>query len=278
MTLRRLLSVPAVGLCATALVGCGGDTLSFDPVANAASRTVETTSARVAFTATMSVDGVGGMSFSGRGIFDGRSKSGAMNMRFTLPAEARAQLGADPTMDMIFDGHKGLVVYMRSPLFKPVAPGKWVKIDLAKLADKAGVDLGEIMNANQADPSQSLRMLMASSDADVIGYDRVRGVFTTHYTLDVDLERLARDNKEMRKALDQVRKLTGIDSYPAEAWIDDQGRVRRMKIDMSFNTPVGGAFTMSMTEELYAFGVKAKIQRPRASQVVDMSALIGSGS
>jgi hypothetical protein len=275
MTPRRLLSLLAFGLCATALVGCGGDTLSFDPVANAADKTAATTSARVAFTATMSAEGVGGMAFSGSGIFDGRSKSGAMNMRFTLPAEARAQLGADPTMDMIFDGRNGFVIFMRSPLFRQLGPGKWVKMDLEKLADKEGIDLGAITNANQVDPSQSLRMLMASSETDVIGYDRVRGVFTTHYTLDIDLERLAKDNKEMRKGLDEVRKLTGADSFPAEAWIDDQGRVRRMKIDMSFNTPVGGAFTMSMTEELYAFGVKVKIQRPPASQVVDMSALIG---
>jgi hypothetical protein len=275
MTPRRLLSLLAFGLCATALVGCGGDTLSFDPVANAADKTAATTSARVAFTATMSAEGVGGMAFSGSGIFDGRSKSGAMNMRFTLPAEARAQLGADPTMDMIFDGRNGFVIFMRSPLFRQLGPGKWVKMDLEKLADKEGIDLGAITNANQVDPSQSLRMLMASSETDVIGYDRVRGVFTTHYTLDVDLERLAKDNKEMRKGLDEVRKLTGADSFPAEAWIDDQGRVRRMKIDMSFNTPVGGAFTMSMTEELYAFGVKVKIQRPPASQVVDMSALTG---
>ncbi len=278
MTLRRLLSVLSLVICAAALVGCGGDTLSFDPVANAANKTADSTSARVAFTATMSAEGVGGMSFSGSGVFDGRSKSGAMKMKFTLPGELRAQLGADPSMDMIFDGRNGLVMYMRSPLFKAPVSGKWVKMDLAKLADKAGVDLGAIINANQADPSQTLRMLMASSDADVVGYDRVRGVFTTHYTLDVDLDRLANDYKELRKPLDQVRKLTGIDSYPAEAWIDDQGRVRRLKIDMSFNTPVGGAFTMTMTEELYAFGVKVKIQPPPATQVVDISALIGSGS
>jgi hypothetical protein len=278
MTARRVLSLLCIAVCGATLVGCGGDTLAFDPVASAATKTADTTSSRVAFTATMDVDGVGGMTLSGAGLFDGRTKSGALNMRFALPADAQAQLGGvDPTMQMIFDGRHGLVMYMRSPLLRTLAADKWVKMDLAKVAKKAGIDLGSLMNANQADPSQSLKMLMASSDAHPLGFDRVRGVFTTHYTLKVDLARLAKDNKAMSKALDQVRKLTGVDSYPAEAWVDDQGRVRKLKVDMSFNSAAGGAFTMSLTEELYAFGVKADIQPPPASDVLDYSSLVNSG-
>lgn len=276
MTARRILSLVCLAVSAAALAGCGGDTLSFDPVANAAGKTVDTTSARVEFTATMNIDGVGGMAFNGKGIFDGRTRSGALNMRFTLPAEAQAQLGVtDPTMQMIMDGRHGLVVYMRSPMLRTLATDKWLKFDMQKLAEKEGVDLSALMNANQADPSESLRMLMASSDTHPIGYDRVRGVFTTHYTLNIDLARLAKDNKELRKQLDAVRKLTGVTTYPAEAWIDDRGRVRRLKIDMSFNTPTGGAFTMSMTEELYAFGIKVNVQAPAASEVVDAASLLG---
>ena len=276
MTARRVLSLLCLAVCAAALVGCGGDTLSFDPVASAASKTVDTTSSRVQFTATMNVEGVGGMAFAGSGIFDGRTRTGALNMRFTLPADAVAQLGgADPTMQMIMDGRNGLVVYMRSPLFRTFATDKWLKIDMAKMAKKEGVDLSGLMNANQADPSESLRMLMASSDAHAIGYDRVRGVFTTHYKLNIDLALLAKDNKELRESLDNVRKLTGVTSYPAEAWIDDKGRVRRLKIDMSFNAPTGGAFQMSMTEELYAFGVKVNVQPPAASEVIDAASVLG---
>jgi hypothetical protein len=277
MTLRRLLSLLCLAVSATTLVGCGGDTLAFDPVANAATKTADSTSARVAFEASMNIDGVGGMSFSGAGIFDGRSKSGALNMNFNLPPAARAQLGADPKMEMIFDGSDGFVLYIRSTLFDKQVPARsWVKMDLEKLADKEGVDLSALMNANQADPSQTLRMLMASSDSHVMNYDRVRGVLTTHYALNVDLKRLAKENKALRKSLEQLIDVVGIDSYPAEAWIDNKGNVRKIKIDMSFNSPLGGAFTMTMTEELYDFGVKATIQPPPASQVVDMSALIGS--
>jgi hypothetical protein len=279
MTLRRVLSLLCLVLCAAAVAGCGGDTFSFDPVASAATKTAASQSARVEFTATMNVDGVGGLAFSGSGVFDGRSRSGALNMRFQLPPAAQAQLGGvDPSMEMIMDGRAGLVMYMRSPLFDRYAGDKWIKVDMAKLAQKEGVDLQGLMNANQADPSQTLDMLRASTDAHPIGYDHVRGVFTTHYKLNVDLARLAKTHKELRKTLDTVRKLTGISSYPAEAWIDDAGRVRRLKIDMSLNTPVGGAYTMSMTEDLYAFGIKVDVRPPDSSQVLDAGALLSQGA
>jgi hypothetical protein len=269
MSLRRALSLLCLALSAAAVAGCGGDTFSFDPVASAASKTATSQSSRVEFTATMTV--AGNMSFSGSGVFDGRTRSGALNMRFQLPPEAQAQLGGvDPSMQMIMDGHSGLVMYMRSPMFKTLPAGKWVKVDLAQLAKRQGVDLQALMNANQADPSQTLDMLTASTDAHPLGYDRVRGVLTTHYKLNIDLQRLARHDKELRKSYDMLRKLTSITSFPAEAWIDSAGRVRRVKLDMSM-----GVFTLSMTEDLYAFGIKVNVPPPDASQVLDLSALTG---
>ena len=271
MRLRRLLSLLCLAACTAAVAGCGGDTLSFDPVASAATKTAASETSRVAFTATMNVDGVGGMAFSGAGVFDGRMRSGALNIRYQLPPAAQAQLGGvDPTMQMIMDGRSGLVMYMRSPLFARVAGDKWIKVDLAQQAKKEGIDLQALMNSTQADPSQTLAMLTASTDAHPIGYDRVRGALTTHYRFNIDLARLAKQHKELRETFDNVRKLTGVSSYPAEAWIDNAGRVRRLKIDMSYNTPVGGTFTMSMTEELYAFGIKVDIRPPDASQVISL--------
>ncbi|MFL5945325.1 MAG: hypothetical protein ACJ74C_07805 [Gaiellaceae bacterium] len=276
MTARRVVSLLCAAVCATALVGCGGDTLSFDPVAQAANQTAKSESSRVAFSANVQIDGVGGMSMSGSGVFDGRARSGAMNMRFALPGGMASMFGgADPSMEMIVDGRKGLVMYMRSPLFKTMAGTRWLKLDMAKLAQKQGFDLNSMMNANQADPSQSLHMLMASSDAHAIGYDRVRGVFTTHYTLKVDLARLAKGNDEYDEMVEQLKQMSGATSFPAEAWIDDKGRVRRMKIDMSLNSPTGGAVTMSMTMDLYAFGIKVDVPPPAASDVVDLSTLLG---
>ena len=276
MSLRRTLALLCLAVSPVALTGCGGDTLSFDPVAKAATKTAQTESARVAFEANMSIEGIGGISFSGSGVFDGKSRSGALNMKFNMPQAAQTELGANPTMNMIVDGGDGIVLYMRSPMFdKQLPAGSWVKMDLEKLAKKQGVDMSQLMNANQADPSQTLGMLRASKDAHVMNYDRVHGVLTTHYMLNLDLKRLAKENTTMSKSIEQLMDMTDAESFPAEAWIDDKGNVRKLKIDMSMSAPTGGELKMTMTEELYDFGVNVTIQPPPASQVVDMSALLG---
>jgi hypothetical protein len=275
MTPGRVLSLLCLALCAAALVGCGGDALALDPVAQAASTTAKTTSSRFEFRASIDAGSVGTMSFDGNGVYDGKNKSGWMNMHFAMPPAFQAQLPtANPSMEMIFDGSHGLVMYMRSPLFdKTVPTGKWVKMDVEKMAKKQGVDLGAIMNVNQADPSQALRMLMASSDAHVTGSERIRGVQTTHYAFNIDFKKLVHDNK----ALKQLTEAMGSVSAPAEAWIDAQGRVRRLVVKMS----MGGAqlatpMTMTMTEELYDFGVRTNITPPSDDLVVDLSSLAGS--
>jgi hypothetical protein len=275
MTPGRVLALFCLVVCASALVGCaGGDTLALDPVAQAASTTVKTTSSRFEFRASVNAGSAGSFSFDGNGIFDGKNKSGWMNMHFAMPPAVQLQLGsADPSMEMIFDGNHGLVMYMRSPLFDKVVPtGKWVKMDLEKLAKKEGVDLGAIMNANQADPSQSLHMLMASSDARVTGSERIRGVQTTHYTFNIDLEKLAQDNKAFRP----LKEATGSAFAPATAWIDARGRVRRLAVTMSLGAQLGTPVTMTMTEDLYDFGVQTNITRPADDLVVDISSLSGS--
>jgi hypothetical protein len=275
MTLRRVLSLLCLGFCASALVGCaGGDALALDPVAQAADTTAKTTSSRFEFRASVQAGSMGSLSFNGTGIYDGKRKAGWMNMHFSMPAGFQLQVPtSDPTMEMIFDGSHGLVMYMRSPLFEKMLPaGKWVKMDVAKVAKQQGVDLGAIMNANQADPSQSLRMLMASSAARVTGSERIRGVQTTRYAFNVDFDKLAHDNK----ALKQFTEVAGAVSAPAEAWIDAQGRVRRLAVTMSMGGRLGTPMTMTMTEDLYDFGARADIAFPSDDMVVDLSALTRS--
>jgi len=277
MTLRRVLSLLCLAASASALVGCaGGDALALDPVAKAASTTANTTSSRFDFQASLSAGSVGSFSFHGNGIYDGKNKSGWMNMHFALPAAYQLQVPtSDPSMEMIFDGSHGLVMYMRSPLFDKMVPtGKWVKMDLGKMAKKEGVDLGAIMNANQADPSQSLRMLMASSGAHVTGAERIRGVETTHYSFNIDFKKLAHDNKQFK----QLTEATGSLSAPAEALVDAQGRVRRLTITMSLGAQLGTPMSMTMTEDLYDFGARADITPPSDDLVVDLSSLSGSTS
>jgi hypothetical protein len=278
MTIRRGLSLLCLLICASALVGCaGGDALALDPVAQAASTTATTTSSRFEYRASLTTPSVGSFSFQGNGTYDGKHKSGWMNMHFALPPAYQLQLpSSDPTMEMIFDGSHGLVMYMRSALFDKLVPvGKWVKMDVGKMAEQKGVDLGGIMSANRADPSQSLRILMASSgNARVTGSERIRGVQTTHYAFDIDFEKLARGNE----AFKNLTEAAGSVSAPAEAWIDAKGRVRRLAVSMSMGAKLGTPMTLTMTEDLYDFGVQVNVTPPSGDAVVDLAALTGSSS
>jgi hypothetical protein len=100
-------------------------------------------------------------------------------------------------------------------------------------------------------------------------------VQTTHYAFNIDFKKLAHDNKQFR----QLAEATGSVSAPAEAWIDGKGRVRRLAVTMSLKAAqLGTPMTMTMTEDLYDFGVHANIAAPSDDLVVDLSSLVGAGS
>jgi hypothetical protein len=269
MTLRRVISLLCLTVCTVALVGCGGDTFALDPVASAADKTASSYSSRFTFTA--EVTGMAGnFSMAGNGIFDGRAKTGWMNMTMKVPPQMQSQLGSNPSIELIMDGSDGLVMYMRSSAFAGLPSNKWLKFDVEKLADKGGVDLDAFMNTNRGDPSQVLAMLKASSQARVTGFEKVRGVRTTKYALRIDLSKLGEDagfGEQFQQALD----MTGVKSFPAEAWVDSQERIRRLKLTWS----MGNQFGMTITEEFFDFGVRANIFPPAESDVVDLSAMIG---
>ena len=101
MSPRRLGLLLCAVLCAGALTGCAAhDTLSLDPVANAATKTAKTTSSRFLFSASLDAGAMGQFSFHGNGMFDGPTKRGWANMHFTLPLSAQQQLGTPMTMSM----------------------------------------------------------------------------------------------------------------------------------------------------------------------------------
>jgi hypothetical protein len=260
--------------------GCGAglrDTLSLDPVASAATKTQRVTSARVAFTGSFAGPWADQrFSFDGSGILDGASGAGSMHFAFRFPPALSGTLGANASMDMIVQSKPHLVMYMRSPLFARSLPGAkaWLKMDLTKFAATKGVDLGSLQQLNQTDPMQDLHYLTGASASRELGYDQVRGVFTKHYALTIDLNRLAKGNRRLHAALDRLRGAMGT-KIPAEAWVDDQGLLRKLALNFTLANTPDGPFRMSLSEELYDFGAKVRVRTPPASQVTDATKLLG---
>ena len=181
---RVLLALQVVAL-ALGLTACGGDTLALDPVASAATKTVESGSSRVEFAIAVKAAGQS-VDMTGSGRFDYRHPRGAVTYRMQLPG-----LG-NVSMEMRMVGTK---LYLRLPqeVVGPALPnGKpWFGLDLDKSLERAG--LGSLGFTQQQDPAQTLQYLRAaSSGVKESGSATVRGVDTTRYVGRLDF----------RKALD----------------------------------------------------------------------------
>jgi hypothetical protein len=279
VTLRRFQLAFLLVLVPLA-AACGGvgvrDALSIDPVASAATKTSAAQSVRVTFDGSISGPWAGQrFGFTGTGAVDCASLTGEMHFRFNFPSAMRAQLGAAPSMDMIFETKHGFVAYMRSPMFAKFVPGSkpWLKMDLAKVAALKGIDLNGLQQMGQMDPTQNLEFLTGAGESRELGWDRVRGALTKHYALTIDLDQLAKGNAELGKALKQLRDVTGT-KLPAEAWIDGQGLLRKFAFSFSLAKSPDGPIRMSLSEEFYGFGEAVHVHAPPASQVTDATKLL----
>jgi hypothetical protein len=270
------VALAAAALCAAlALVtGCGSDVVSLDPVADAATKTQTAGSARFSLKATFTInhDHAQSMAISGDGIVNMATSSARMQLRYELPAEIQATLPGDMTMEAIFDGSDGLVVYMKMSLLRELLPpGKeWLKFDLEKFGKAKGIDLREMMQANQGDPMQTLQYLRSAGNVEKVGVDLVRRVRATHYRATIDLRKtLEQAPESLKPSLDKILSMMSDTTYPAEIWLDDDGLLRRFKFTMSYNVPGTGSAETTMEEKLYDFGVDADISPPPADRVLD---------
>jgi hypothetical protein len=253
---RRLLLLCVLALLA---VGCGGDTTSLEPLAEAARKTSDVPGAHFVLTGKV-VGGGERLEFRGPGEIADHGRK--LHMRMTMPAETLGMKGladGDVTFDVVGTGQ---YFFFRGGPFSELAGGKWVRIK----DNERGFDLG------QNDPSQMLEYLHATSEVEALGEDTVRGVHTTHYEARIQLDRIAdRVSPEAARDLRRLTQGAGIQEIPLEVWVDDESLVRRLTMDWH---PDGGTVAFEM--ELFDFG-DVEIDVPPASDSVDLTKLLGGG-
>ena len=272
---RVLLALQLVALC-VGLTACGGDALALDPVASAAAKTVETGSSRVEFTVAMNVDGES-VGMSGSGAFDYQEARGEASYRMQLP------MFGEVGMDMRMVGTK---VFVRLPeaLSGGLTGGKaWVGLDVGKSLEQAG--LGSLDFTQQQDPAQMLQSLRAASTGVTeAGSATVRGVETTRYTGRLDfhkaledgidgLELSAAERQRAREGMQRMLDQLGAKGVPFEVFVDDDGLLRRMTMDMNMTTE-GESMTMAMKMDYFDFGTDVNVQAPPPSDVFDATGLL----
>ena len=274
--MRRLL-LPLALLLALAASACGGSDSSStegspssapaaQAVADAGQKSSDAGSARASFTANFTGTTSGTM--TGEGEFSNREGHLTLDM-----SDLGGGAFGDGTAELTFSD---LVYYMKLPQGAglPLPPGKeWFKIDLKQLGQTQGLDLEQLTQLSQSDPSQALAFLQgASDDFHEVGTEEVRGEQTTHYAGTVDLDKVA-ENAPPDLA-DQYKKLAELapsPTVPMDVWIGEDGYVHKLR----FEQKLAAGSSMTMEEELYDWGTDVNVTVPSNDEVVDLTQLLG---
>lgn len=282
----RLALPAAAAALAFALAGCGGgggEKKGTDPegptlstVALAATKTADAGSARFSFS--MTTKGVQGttqaFSLTGEGAFDYESQRGSLTLDIGALADTLGP-GAGSEIEIIFDG---AIIYLRFPfLTEQLGQGKpWLKLDLVALGTERGLDLGQLAQLNRGNPTQALNYLRAAGDFTKAGEEDVRGAATTRYRGTIDLRKaLELVEGEQRAPVQEVIDEAGLTELPAEAWVDGDGFLRKMKLEYAKLPGLKGSLTLAM--ELYDHGGEVDVAPPPAAQVTDITELSATG-
>jgi hypothetical protein len=282
---KRVLALLPVAVVLGALLvltGCGSkDALTLDPVASAASKTTEAGSSRVAFETSMQLFGKD-VSFTADGLFDYGDSTGSM----TLDLGSMLPLAGVGQFELRMVDKK---IYMRLPSLMGLGlptDKEWVSLEPGKALEGAGFG-GLDPSSMQQDPAQLLRLLRASSEVTSAGTATIRGVDTMRYTAKLDLRKSIEANAEeleltqeqralLRQAAEQLVDQVETDTLPVEVYVDDDGLLRRLALDLSLSAE-GQRVSMKQTTDFYDFGVDVDVVAPPASQVFDLTKQLQSG-
>jgi hypothetical protein len=162
----------------------------------------------------------------------------------------------------------------------PAIPGDhkpWIEFELPKeLSGFGGLGpgVGPGPGEGAADPTEALRYLeAAASKVDLVGQEQVRGVAATRYAVTFDA---ANQAAQLPAQLRGFYEESGFAfARPADVWIDQQGRLRKIHYAITMKAPDLGTaaeqtapkVTVDSTLELYDFGVEVQVTPPPASQV-----------
>jgi hypothetical protein len=214
-------------------------------------RTVEKNSTHMTLSAMAA-----GQETTGEGDLELGSEDAAMSMDMTTGMGSMSMVFVDRTL------------YMKLP--QEAEPGKpWFRIDPnddSELAKALGT-MSEQLSKN-ADPRASLEMFQNAGEITDTRAEDLDGTPTTHYTITVDVKRLAANQADptvqegMEKAI-----AGGMKDFPVNVWVDENGLPLRFTLDTPTPDGKGGMTTIKMRIDYSKWGEPVEITAPPADQV-----------
>lgn len=275
-------------LAALGLAGCGGSSgtitvkgaeaqgelrpatgVSVESLRLAAARTSSETSG--GFEMVMSVggggsDGVlaGSMTMTMSGVYTGTQSQ--MSMRTDMAGleelpEGLGEMASMLDMEMITDGDVGYVRGGMFSMFGGQDPDVWVRMPVEEVAAQS-------MASPLGDDGVTDLLSGAYGEVAEVGAEDVRGVGTTRYRVLLDPEQVA-SNPLMSDAGAELRAL---DEVPMDVWVDGDGFVRRMAVELAGSD----APSMTLRMEFFDLGDPVAIEVPADAVDFDESAFADS--
>jgi hypothetical protein len=94
----------------------------------------------------------------------------------------------------------------------------------------------------------------------------------------LDLDKATNSSPQAKQAVAKLEQQLGTHTLPAQAWIDDQGRVRKLTLTETMAHPPTsssgqqtGPITIHLTEMLTDFGTPVTVSAPPADQTTDIT-------
>ncbi|GAA1045472.1 hypothetical protein [Streptomyces murinus] len=192
----------------------------------------------------------------GKGVYDYVHRLGRLTV--VLPEDPAGAAEHRPLTELLAPG----ALFMKNR-GAGVPADKWVRVETGTLSD------GNLVTGGVTDPYTAAEVLRGTRRASYVGRTELAGVPVRHYRGTADLARAARHAPaDVRKSLAAAAKGFATAQVPFDAYLDDQGRLRKLRQRFSFvngrqKTPVA----VTSTTLLYDFGAPAVVALPHERDI-----------
>ncbi|MFB7710525.1 hypothetical protein [Streptomyces sp. NPDC056105] len=268
---RAVAAAAAVGLmglatgCSAAEADNESPAESAAAVHDAADRLVREGSSKARTSMEMASGGTR-VTIRGEGVYDYRARVG--QLKVVLPQDPSGVEEHRPITELLAPG----ALYMKNR-GAGVPADKWVRVDTATMSD------GNLVTGGATDPLAAAELLRGARKVTYMGESELDGTEVRHYRGTVDMAAAARAaSPASRQSLAAAAKGFAKDQVPFDVYLDDEGRIRKVRHRFSFvNTKVTAAVKgkggkrevvdVASTTLLDGFGISANIELPDTKDI-----------
>lgn len=208
------------------------------------------------------------LTIRGTGAFDYGKRRGRLLV--VLPQDAAGDEEHRPVTELFAPG----ALYMKNR-GAGVPPEKWVRVDTTRLAD------GNLVTGGATDPISAAELLRGAHDVTYVGEAKAAedGATLRHYRGTTDIARAAQAaSPQARGALRAAAKGFSVDEVPFDAYVDEQGRLRKVSQRFTFSGVGGGGSSPSAGSDPSAGSGPGTGSRPGAGSGPSAGSTTGTGA